>query len=188
MRVPPFWNIHAPGQSNAEPGVDLIIAPGPGFGREHDTTCMCLQALAATAPREAPWRMLDFGSGSGILSIAAARLGATIEAVEIDPAAIEHAKRNAWLNGVGDAIHHATALEAMEPFDVVVANILRPVLLQFAPDLTARLKPGRPLILSGLVGTDVPEVKARYGKLLEGREAQVHARGEWRAVVFWPTP
>lgn len=190
IRVPPFWNIHAPGEPCVETGHDLIIAPGPGFGREHETTRLCLQAIAATAPRSGPWRMLDFGSGSGILSIGAVKLGARVEAVEIDPAAIDHAKNNAERNGVAERIHYAHTLDetGVEAFDVVVANILRPVLIQFASELVSRLRPGGPLILSGLVATDVPEVKSRYSSLLGGRQGQVHSLGEWRAVVFWPSP
>jgi ribosomal protein L11 methyltransferase len=160
--------------------------PGPGFGDgTHPTTALCLQALAALAPRDRPWRMLDFGSGSGILAIGAARLGATADAVEIDPLAAAHGERNARASGVHDRVAHVRTLEgARSSFDFVVGNILRPVLLEFASELVSRMAPRATLVLSGLVSTDVPEVSMRYAALLGGARPEIYPRDEWRALVW----
>ena len=183
--VAPHWRIVPTlGADEGDEG-RLVIDPGPGFGDgSHDTTQLCLQALAALAPRSGPWRMLDFGSGSGILAIGAAKLGAVVDAVEIDAAARAHAERNARANGVDDRIRHARTLEGLRaPYDLIVANILRGVLLDVALALTACLTPGATLVLSGLVSTDVPEVSVSYTSLL-GEPPEVYERGDWRALVW----
>ena len=105
IEVPPRWKILAVGEPVPSEGVPLFLEPGPGWGDGgHETTQLCLQAIAATAPRAIDWRLLDFGSGSGLLSVAAARLGAVAEAVEIDETAIEHAEENARANRVADSV------------------------------------------------------------------------------------
>jgi ribosomal protein L11 methyltransferase len=186
VAIAPRWRIVPAPSAEPSDGIRLVIDPGPGFGDgTHETTQLCLQALAAFAPRTGPWRMLDFGSGSGILAIGAARLGAVVDAVEIDALAMAHGERNARANDVADRIRHRRTLEdAGDPFDFVVANILRSVLLQFAEALVARVAPRATLVLSGLVSTDVPEVIARYSPLLAGARPDVFENGEWRALAW----
>jgi ribosomal protein L11 methyltransferase len=185
IEIAPRWRIVSVPSAQRDDRVELVIDPGPGFGDgTHETTRLCLQAIAALAPRDEPWRMLDFGSGSGILSIGAARLGAVVEAVEIDALAVAHADRNALANGVADRIRQCTLEDARGLFDFVVANILRAVLVEFADALVARLRPGATLVLSGLVSTDVPQVSARYAALLGDQRPEVYERGEWRALVW----
>jgi ribosomal protein L11 methyltransferase len=164
----------------------MRLVRGPGFGDgAHPTTRVCLQAIAALAPRGRPWRLLDFGSGSGILSVAGALLGATVDAVEIDLRAVDHAKENLRVNGCAARVRQVTALdEAAGPFALVVANILRSVLVVFAEPLSARRAPGGVLVLSGLVSTDVPELTARYAPRLGGARPEIYERGEWRALVW----
>jgi ribosomal protein L11 methyltransferase len=183
--VGPRWQILPPGGVARAGAVPLRMTPGPGFGDgAHPTTQLCLQALAALAPRGGAWRLLDFGSGSGILSIAAARLGATVDAVENDPRAIEHALRNLVLNDAVASVRQLTAIDgAAGPFDVVVANILRSVLVSFAAPLVARLARGGALVLSGLVYTDVPDVIGAYARLL-GARPEIYERDEWRGLVW----
>jgi ribosomal protein L11 methyltransferase len=190
LRIPPRWMIVAPDDVPPPHAGDdpLVFLPGPGWGDgAHETTQLCLQALAVLRPPP-PFRALDFGSGSGLLSIAAARLGATVEAVEIDEAAIAHAAANARANGVAAAI---TTTRAIAPAGatcaLVVANILRAVLVDFAAPLVARLRPGGTLVLSGLVATDVPEVTQRYRTLLADAAPARFGRGEWRALA-WRAP
>jgi ribosomal protein L11 methyltransferase len=184
--VAPRWRIvPTPGADQGDE-VRLVIDPGPGFGDgTHETTQLCLQAIAALAPRATPWRMLDFGSGSGILAIGAAKLGAAVDAVEIDGLASAHGKRNSRANRVDHRIRHARTLRgARDSFDFVVANILRSVLLESAGALVSRLAPGATLVLSGLVSTDVPEVSVRYASLLSDERPEVYQRGDWRALVW----
>jgi ribosomal protein L11 methyltransferase len=184
--IAPRWRIVPTLGADEGDEVRLVIDSGPGFGDgTHETTQLCLQAIAALAPHSGPWRMLDFGSGSGILAIGAAKLGAIVDAVEIDTLAAAHGERNARANGVDDRIRHARTLDGTRgPFDLVVANILRSVLLEFAGALLACLAPGATLVLSGLVSTDVPEVSVRYGSLLGDERPEVYERGYWRALVW----
>jgi ribosomal protein L11 methyltransferase len=187
IEIAPRWRIVSLGGPRDGERITLVVEPGPGFGDgTHETTQLCLQAIAALAPRGRPWRMLDFGSGSGILGIGAARLGALVDAVEIDAQASAHGQQCARSNGVAERIHHARSLEdARGPFDFVVANILRSVLLAFADELVARLAPAGTLVLSGLVSTDVPEVSVRFSSLLGGhRRPEVVSHGEWRALAW----
>src|SRR5690606_24204495 len=94
-------------------------------------------------------------------------LGARVDGVEIDPLAIENAEENAILNRLEERIVFRRTLDGLaEPYDLVLANILKPVLLEFAEALVRRLKPGGGLILSGLIDRDVAEVNAAYSRLL----------------------
>jgi ribosomal protein L11 methyltransferase len=171
-RVLPAWE---PGTAGGAAGdATIFIEPGVGFGTGlHETTQLCLAALAAW--RGAGGRMdrvLDFGSGSGILGIAAAVLGATrVDAVEIDTACHAAIRANATRNGVADRIHVAAAQAAdAAEYDVVVRR-------------DAAGRPTGMLVLSGLRAAEVEAVVARYGPLL-GTPAAVTARGDWHCLRF----
>lgn len=197
IALSPYWSIipaarDAPGPEAADSADPrrLLLAPGPGFGSgRHETTQLCLLAigyLLRTGFR--PRHVLDFGSGSGILALAVARAGARVEAVEIDDAACEHARRNAKLNGLSTSIEVRRELSAPPlPYDMVLANILRPVLLSFAAQLCERQNQSGHLVLSGLVSTDVPEILGTYCPRLPAMRPGIYERGEWRAVVFSPS-
>jgi ribosomal protein L11 methyltransferase len=193
IRVSPFWTIQPPWAPLAPSGQVILVQPGAGFGTGyHPTTQLCLQALAflaqanSQAQAAGPWRMLDFGSGSGILSIAAAKLGAEVDGVEIDSEALANGELNARLNSVSDRIRFSASLRPRQDarYHQITANILRPVLLDYAEDLAMRLLPGGQLTLSGLVSTDVPELSVRYSRLLGGAGPEVYRHGDWRALVF----
>jgi len=186
VEIAPSWTIVPPQSAEEGDSRRLVIIPGPAFGDgTHETTQLCLQALAALAPRVGPWRMLDFGSGSGILAVGAGRLGGVVDAVEIDALAGAHGERNAQANGVLDRIRHARTLEDTRGlFDFIVANILRSVLLEYADALVSRLAQRATLVLSGLVSTDVPQVSVRYASLLGGERPEVYERGDCRALVW----
>ena len=121
------------------------------------------------------------------MAIGAAKLGARVDAIEIDPAGLADGQANADVNGVTDRIFFSQSLEGdMHQYDLIVANILRPVLLEFAETLSARLARGGTLIISGLVSTDVPDVGAKFSQYLGAQPPVVYQRGEWRALV-WKT-
>ncbi len=161
----------------------IALVPSHAFGDgRHESTQMCLQALAVFAPRRS-FRMLDVGSGSGILSIAAAKLGGEAVGVEIDRAANVIAAENARLSGVAKRVAFGTAWPN-ETFDVVIANILRGVLVTLADEIVRRRAPGGTLVLSGLVSTDVPELIASYAPRLQGRRPEIFERGAWRTLVW----
>jgi ribosomal protein L11 methyltransferase len=165
----------------------ILLADSRAFGDgSHPTTRVSLEAVRALAPRGGEsWRMLDFGSGTGILSIAAATVGAHAIGVEIDEAALEVSKENARLNGVADRVSFVRSLDdAPGTFDLVVANILAGVLVAFADALVDRLASPGALVLCGLVATDVPVVIASYAPRLDGRRPEIYERGEWRALAW----
>jgi|GEM_PF-390429 len=186
------------GNSLAAPSeVFLRINPGAGFGTgTHETTQLCLQALGEMAQkRAAPGggltqafvgvSALDFGSGSGILSIGFALLGGVVDAVEIDTLAIDNARENCALNAVEERVTHSEHLHSVaKVYDVLIANILRPVLLEFGAELVNRLKSGVPVVLSGLIESDVESVSKHYSALLGRAPSRVLAKNEWRAVVW----
>ena len=186
IRVAPRWQILPVGASADPDAIPIWLEPGPGFGDGfHPTTQLCLQGIAALAPRGRAWRLLDVGSGSGILSIAGARLGASVDAVEIDERAIEHAERCHRANGVEDRVRSFSSLtEVRGPFDLVVANVWRAVLLSLCKELVHLPAPGGSILISGLVSTDVPEVSVSYSQLLGQQRAEVYERDEWRALVW----
>src|SRR5262249_22710391 len=114
---------------------------------------------------------------------------AQVDAVEIDARAVEHADRNIRANAVESRVRQLGALDAAAvPFDFIVANILRAVLLAHAQALASALARSGTLVLSGLVSTDVPEIIARYTPLCGGRRPNVSARDEWRALVWHRIP
>ncbi len=144
-------------------GINIFLDPGLAFGTgTHPTTALCLEWLEGAALTGAT--VLDYGCGSGILAVAAARLGARrVWAVDIDPQALEASAANAAKNGVAAAIRGALpqALPTME-VDCVVANILARPLQELAPRLATYLGAGAPLVLSGILAEQAEEVMAAY--------------------------
>lgn len=171
--VKPSWRRHR--RTGDEVVIDLD--PGMAFGTGlHPTTRLCLQALEDRAGRGPLGRALDVGCGSGILSIAAVRLGATRAlGLDIDPAAIEATLANARHNRVGRRIRarEGTLPSDEGPFDLVLANLVAGVLIEHAATLAAELVPGGTLIASGIFVDR--EVETR--RALEG--AGFHVRGRW---------
>ncbi|WP_437878478.1 50S ribosomal protein L11 methyltransferase [Sorangium sp. So ce513] len=183
IEVPPrFRVVSGPWDAQVDERT-IVLGPGHAFGDgRHPSTRMCLQAIAAFAPRGG-FRLLDVGSGTGILSIGAAKLGGEAIGVDIDAAAVAIAEENARRSAVEARVRFATTWPD-GAFDVVVANILREVLTALAAPIVARLAPSGTLVLSGLVSTDVPEIVARYAPLLAGRRPEIFERDAWRTLVW----
>jgi ribosomal protein L11 methyltransferase len=134
----------------------VVLDPGMAFGTgSHGTTLLCLQAIAAQFETSCPPQsLLDVGTGSGILAIAAARLGATrVVACDIDPLACQVARENCVQNAVAHQVEITSAALDQIPgqFDLVVANILAEENSRLAADLCAHLSPGGQLLLSGIL-------------------------------------
>ena len=141
--------------------INLELDPGLAFGTgSHPTTRLCLRWLAANlAPGQS---VLDYGCGSGILAIAAAKLGAAaVAGTDVDPQAIEASRANAARNGVRARFVLPDAL-APDPVDVVVANILANPLRLLAPALAARVRHGGAIVLSGILEDQVAAVRGAY--------------------------
>lgn len=166
----------------------LRIDPGMAFGTaEHGTTRGCLRLLDGTV-REGD-RVVDVGAGSALLSIAAARLGATVLALEADPYAVDAARKNVAANGVGDRVSVRQGWATVErlrdlgPRDGVVANIATGVLSELLPGFRAALAGDGWLILSGVPADEWPDFEPRV--TARGfRCEEVDADGEWRSGLF----
>lgn len=147
--------------------INLVLDPGLAFGTgTHATTALCLEWLdaQAAAGRLRDRALLDYGAGSGILAVAAALLGVRQAwAVDIDPQALLATRENAERNGVAARIHACLPADLpAAPCDLLVANILAGPLIGLAPALMARLVPGGPFALSGVLATQAEEVRAAY--------------------------
>ena len=148
--IKPSWRRHK--RSGDEVVIDLD--PGMAFGTGlHPTTRLCLRALEERADRGPLGRVLDLGCGSGILSIAAVKLGGTRAlGLDIDPIAVEATVANARHNRVGKRVRarEGTIPSDEGPFDTILANLIAGVLMEIAADLAAELVPGGTLIGSGI--------------------------------------
>ncbi len=162
--------------------INIILDPGLAFGTgDHPTTALCLEWLAEQYLQGKD--VIDYGCGSGILSIAVLKLGARAAlGVDIDEQALEVSRRNAILNGVSDRFQTflPAALPADAGADIVVANILARPLVELAPDIMARVRPGGWLALSGLLREQVDLVRPQYAKSFALEQRQ---RGEWVLLV-----
>ncbi len=151
--------------------IDLVIDPGRAFGTgSHSTTRLCLALLAEVEP--AAGSVCDLGCGSGVLAIAAARLGfGPVTALDADRLAVEATGQNAAANGVQLARIARTNLREQPPpaAELVLANLMRPLLLQVAELMT---EPPATLIVSGLLDHEADEVAAAFAPLARGTALQ----------------
>jgi len=156
--------------------VNLVLDPGMAFGTgSHATTRLCLEWLERNV--RSGCSVLDYGCGSGILAIAAARLGAgTVAGVDIDPLAVEAARANAERNGVM-ATFHDSAQPVAGAYDLVVANILSNPLRLLAPAICAHVRRGGRLALSGILREQADEIMTIYGQWLPMQVADF--REDW---------
>ncbi|MBE6175071.1 MAG: 50S ribosomal protein L11 methyltransferase [Rikenellaceae bacterium] len=175
---------HAPRPEFGE--FEVVIQPKMSFGTgHHATTQMMVEMMLETELRGK--RILDMGSGTGVLAIVAARLGAeSILAVEIDDMAEESVRENIALNGVEDRVvsvcGDAGAI-AGEEFDVVLANINRNILLNDMATYVATLRQGGKLIISGFLAEDIAPL-VDYASTLRLEPIRQRSNGEWRCVAF----
>lgn len=163
------WNSDLPEGADAADAAVVRLDPGLAFGSgTHPTTALCLQWLdgLATQGHLRDARVLDFGCGSGILALAALKLGAArAVGVDNDPQALIATRDNAERNGVSDRLAvHLPQEEPQAAYPVVVANILATALIALADKLAARVAPGGRIALSGILAGQEDEVLARYAQ------------------------
>ncbi|HEY8418803.1 MAG TPA: 50S ribosomal protein L11 methyltransferase [Limnochordales bacterium] len=184
LLIKPAWVTVAPTDR-----LIIELDPGMAFGTGyHPTTALCLEALdELVRPGDT---VADIGTGSGILAIAAARLGASaVIAVDIDPTAVQAARENCRRNGVHERVWvacgstaAARALLAERHVDLVVANILADVIADMAEELRALLRPGGTLVASGIIDDACPAVRWRLEQA-GFRISAERARGDWRCLL-----
>lgn len=168
--------------------IEAALAFGTGH---HGTTLGCLKAFDRLLNRRRPRRVLDVGSGTGLLAIAAARaLKRPIVASDIDPVAVEVARDNGRANAADAYMHWVVApglrhpsIVAGGPYDLIFANILAGPLKKMAPDIARALAPNGDVILSGLLKQDVPGVLATYRACGLALVSQGEIEG-WRALLM----
>lgn len=180
--IVPTWEDYTPVSTD-----ELIIEldPGMAFGTgTHPTTVMCLQGLEKVVKEGDT--VVDIGTGSGVLSIGAAMLGAkSVHALDLDEVAVRSAQENVALNKVSDKVEvfHGNLLDTVkEPADVVVANILAEIIMSFTDDAFTIVKPGGLYVTSGIIGAKRDDVKAALeasGFVIE----EVLLMEDWVAII-----
>lgn len=160
--TPEFWIVPTWHEPPAEARIVIRLDPGLAFGTgTHPTTRMCLRWIASHGGAPALTRVLDYGCGSGILAIGAAKFGASeIDAVDIDLAAVESTVLNAQANHV--VLHAGLPETASGVYQTVLANILATPLKVLAPLLWSRVATGGNLVLAGILARQADELKAAY--------------------------
>jgi ribosomal protein L11 methyltransferase len=173
--VRPQW------ENPKENTIDIIINPALAFGSgHHETTYSCLQTINNYVKENDT--LLDVGCGSGILSIAAAKMGAKVDICDTDEIAVKSAEDNFTLNNID--FHESwvgSAHNSTNTYDIVVANIIADVLLMIHKDLKKSVKLGGILILSGIIDKYIDKVKDKYQdfELLENLQNK-----EWHTLIF----
>lgn len=190
LMVKPTWSRRRPGRNQAVVELD----PGLSFGTgHHPTTQFCLEQIVLGRPcgLDSPRSFLDMGTGSGILSIAAVKLGyEPVEAFDFDPCAVRVAKENGRRNGVERKLNvvrrdlRSLPTVGRRRFDLVCANLTCDLLLACREAILGRLAQGGSLVLAGLLRSQFPEVEAAYrraGLRLKTRRRE----NEWESGAFF---
>ncbi|MGI6777457.1 MAG: 50S ribosomal protein L11 methyltransferase [Acetivibrionales bacterium] len=181
--VKPSWEKYISGSSNE---VVIEIDPGMAFGTgTHDTTRMC--AILLEKYMEEDNRVLDIGCGTGILSIVAAKLGAThVTAIDIDDNAVKVAKENCRLNGVGhlvDVYQGTVDSFCSDRYSIITANIIADAIIDMADMILSCIAAGGCFIASGIIKEREEEVVDKYTGLGFNTDTRLES-GEWVAIVF----
>ena len=187
LLVRPSWS-----RKKARPGQSVVeIDPGLSFGTgRHPTTAFCLRQLVKFRSRDQQRSFLDMGTGSGLLAIAASKLGfAPVEAFDFDPTAVRIARANARRNRVAGRVRIARRNLAQLPprssqsFDLVCANLTPELLEKHRRRITARLKPNGLLVLAGILQHQFAEVAQAYESIGLSLVTAT-ADGEWKSGTF----
>ncbi len=175
-----------PWETAPEGRTPIIVDPGMAFGTgHHETTRFCLAAIERLSRRTHRGRFCDIGTGTGILAIAARKLGfADATGVDIDPLAIDAAQRNVILNGLDNIhIYEGSVEMTTGTFDLTAANLLSETLKTLAPEIVDRMKPGSLALLSGILNGQEDEVIAIFSALGTSVEEKLND-GRWTSLVI----
>jgi len=165
----------------------IYIPANLAFGTgEHSTTAGCLRLLVDIAPRSGDWNFLDAGTGTGILAIAACKLGASqVLAFDVDATAVRIARGNASINRIrGLRVMRAEVLKhrAEESFDIVAANLYSDLFCSAAPNLWSAMKPTGRIIISGIMRDQTEPVVKVIGQM-NGQIESTRVRGKWVTLL-----
>ncbi|MEQ8726825.1 MAG: 50S ribosomal protein L11 methyltransferase [Sandaracinaceae bacterium] len=176
--VRPSWETH----DAREGDLVIVLDPGQAFGTgTHETTRLVMRELEARV--SGGEHVLDVGCGSGILGIAALKLGAArVVAVDVDPIAVRVTDENAEINGVAVEASTTPVEDVPGRYPIVLANIRSPILIPMTESLVAHLTPGGVLVLSGLLAEEESEIRAVYDAHL--RFDGVRRDGDWIALAY----
>ena len=181
--VAPPWDVPHTGQLPASRPLLIVIKPSTGFGTgHHASTHLCLLALQRIDLRGK--RVVDVGTGSGLLAIAASRLGAAhVLGIDEDPGAFRAAQENLSLNRGADVALRLVDVRsiAIEPFDVVLANLTGPLLREAAPRLKDLAGRNACMVLSGFMREEEPDVLSAYSELAVNDRTE---QDEWVCVTL----
>jgi ribosomal protein L11 methyltransferase len=179
------FTILPPWEEKRKGRINLVIDPGMAFGTgHHETTRSCLALIESYAPTTSPESFLDLGTGTGILAIAARKLGyGHVVAIDTDTAAIDAARKNVIINHVPDIdIREGNLYGLHETFDAIAANLISGVLVLLAPAIFERLTIGGIAVLSGILrGQENEVVHAMEQAGLRLREQ--YPDGKWVSLV-----
>lgn len=180
-----FCTVRAQFHDPADTPYEIIITPKMSFGTgHHATTKLMMQAMRDL--EFAGKQVLDFGSGTGILAILAAKLGAAnVVAIDHEEWAVENAIENTALNGVTQVTVHRGSLEEAgdKTFDIILANINRHILLQYMGEMAAKLNAGGSLLLSGILKEDEAIITGEAAKSMLKFNKKLEW-GNWIALLF----
>lgn len=190
VEIDDFCRIYAPFHNG--PGqkftYEILISPQMAFGTGHHNTTQMMIRLMSHLPEKIHYqRVLDFGSGSGVLAILASRMGAAhVDAVEIDAYAFQNLKENIQLNNVDWVTPWQGGMEQLPQdsrYDIILANVTRGIILQHVEDFYHKLNPGGRILISGILDTDQDEVHRAFIKTgFYGLESM--KIGKWTALLF----
>ncbi len=168
-----------------EGGVEVIIEPGMAFGTgTHETTQLCSVEVDRLLLERPKASVFDIGCGSAILAIAAAKLGASpVAGMDNDPVAIDVARVNLTVNSTPDIELDTRPLNEWGTFDIVIANILAPTLIELREDLLARINPNGFLVLSGVTTAQVEGFLPNFDRA-PLQHIHTTTRGDWACMVL----
>jgi len=187
LLVKPSWSKKAPRKNQAV----VILDPGLSFGTgQHPTTSFCLQQIVRCRNSGTPQSFLDIGTGSGILAIAAAKLGYTpVQAFDFDPESVRVARDNARKNRVEARVKPTRQdvtklpLRPTRQFDLVCANLISTLLITEKRRIASRIKPAGTLVLAGILATEFAEVEQAFADLKMKLVAK-QKENEWCSGAF----
>ena len=187
LLIKPSWSKRRPRRGQ----IVVVLDPGLGFGTgQHSTTAFCLHELVRCGKFEAQRSFLDIGTGSGILAIAAAKLGySPVRAFDCDPEAVRVARANARANGVHKKLRITRGdvaklpIHAAKQYDLVCANLISTLLMAERRRIAAQLKRGGTLVLAGILKSEFSRVQKIFAKL-GLKLAAAKTENEWRSGSF----